>query len=242
MKAEKNVFRLTWAVILLTCASSSYAAQPTGHKSWLRPESPERSAATGSSSSGAALAKSLALMAVLGGAGYFLWRRSRRVTDTVPVKHPHIRVLSGTPIGPKARAVVAEFGGRLILLGVTEHSVRRLAWLDSAIEEAPEHTKDVSTPPAGDAFRAPSGRTKTGTVTARTTTSTPHHTSKFSEVLRDAVGMKPKQMEDPALVLAESTHDRLTLQTSNAEALGGSDYMDVEGQAAGLIARLNRRT
>jgi len=180
-------------------------------------------------------------MVALGGAGYFLWRRSRKVTDTVPVKHPHIRVLSGTPIGPKARAVVAEFGGRLILLGVTEHSVRRLAWLDSAIEEAPEHTKDVPTHPAGDAFRAPSGQAKTGTVTARTTTSTRHHTSKFSEVLRDAVGMKPKHMEDPALVLAESTHDRLTLQTSSLEALGESDYMDVEGQAAGLIARLNRR-
>jgi len=242
VKAARSVFGLTWAVILLTCASSTYAAQTTAHKSWLRPESTGRSAATGSSSAGAALAKSLALMAVLGGAGYFLWRRSRKVTHTVPVKHTHIRVLSGTPIGPKARAVVAEFGGRLILLGVTEHSVRRLAWLDSAIEEAPDHAKDASTTPAGDAFRAPNARTKTGTVTARTTTSTRPHTSKFSEVLRDAVGLKPKQMEDPALVLAESTHDRLTLQTSNAEALGESDYMNVEGQAAGLIARLNRRT
>lgn len=191
---------------------------------------------------GAALAKSLALMATIGGAGYFLWRRSRKVTDTVPVKHAHIRVLSGTPIGPKARAVVAEFGGRLILLGVTEHSVRRLAWLDSAIDEAPERTQGTSMSPAGDAVRAASGRTKTGTVTARNSASTRHHTSKFSDVLRDAVGIKPKQMEDPALVLAESTHDRLTLQTSHHDASGESEYMNVEGQAAGLIARLNRRT
>jgi hypothetical protein len=138
--------------------------------------------------------------------------------------------------------VVAEFGGRLILLGVTEYSVRRLAWLDSAIEEAPDYAKDALTPPAGDAFRAPSGRIKTGSVTARTATSTRHRSSNFSAVLRDAVGMKPKQMDDPALVLAESTHDRLTLQTQNAEALGESAYMNVEGQAAGLIARLNRRT
>jgi flagellar biogenesis protein FliO len=242
VKSARSVFGLTWAVIYLTYACSANAAQTTAHKAWLRPESSGRVAATGSSSVGAALAKSLALMAVLGGAGYFFWRRSRKVTDMIPVKHSHIRVLSGTPIGPKARAVVAEFGGRLILLGVTEHSVRRLAWLDSAIDEAPEHTLDASTLPAGDAFRATSARTKARTVTAKTTATSRPHASTFSEVLRDAVGMKPKQIDDPALVLAESTHDRLNLQTSNKQASGESEYMNVEGQAAGLIARLNRRT
>ena len=241
MKAARSVLGLTWVVILLTCASSTYAAPTTTHKSWLRPEAPGRSAASGGSSAGAALVKSLALMTALGSAGYFLWRRSHKVTDAVPVKYPHIRVLSGTPIGPKARAVVAEFGGRLILLGVTEHSVRRLAWLDSAIEVAPDHAKDALVPPA-DASPAPGGQTKTGPATARSKTTIHHHTSKFSDVLRDAVGIKPKQMEDPALVLAESTHDRLTLQTSSVETLGESAYMNVEGQAAGLIARLNRRT
>jgi flagellar biogenesis protein FliO len=183
---------------------------------------------------------------VLAGGGYFMWRQSRKTKQAAPIKGAHVRVLSGTPIGPKARAVVAEVGGRLILLGVTEHSVRRLAWLDSEPEDVSERVDSRRTEELQDDRRDPLPTQRATTRMASDSSPSILRGSRFSEVLRDAVGLKPKQVVEPAMAIAETTRDRVVLKGKPAKERVNTersdDYMDIEGQAAGLVARLNRRT
>jgi flagellar biogenesis protein FliO len=211
------------------------------HKTWLKSERQTPPATAGRTSVGGTLARSVLILAVLSCGGYLLWRRTQRTKEAQPQKHTHIRVLSGTQIGPKARAVVADVGGRLILLGVTEHSVRRLAWLESATEDTAEPEKSRS----GVRSEGDTLATRATTNAARDnreTTVRRQSPSRFSEVLRDAVGMKSKRDQEPALVLANSTRDHVAINRAAEQALQEAQYVDVEGQAAGLVARLNRKT
>ncbi len=244
MRSLRNVVALTGAVITLTLwTTAGYAGQTGTHKDWLRSDSKTQTARAGVASSGA-LTKSLIVLALLAGAGYFVWHRSRRTQQVVPAKQVHVRVLSGTAIGPKARAVVAEVGGRVILLGVTEHSVRRLAWLDCEPESLsePDETHPRNRMGSEQQTQTPADR-----ITARSDSSTPVlRSSKFSDVLRDAVGLGSRQVAEPVVALAENTRDRVVLKCKAPRAQQptdhSNDFMNVEGQAAGLVARLNRRT
>ncbi len=245
MTPIRSVVGLTAAVMLLTCLAGAADGSPkASQKDWLRSDTKGQTRSQPSPSHGA-FAKSLLVLAVLAAAGYFAWHRSRKGKPSVPTKRTHVRVLSGTPIGPKARAVVAEVGGKLILLGVTEHSVRRLAWLEPPPDEASDPLNTGSE--LGE--RDHGGLARVSKADARLTErSSPglKRTSKFSEVLRDAVGVKAKRPVDPAVALAESTLDRVALRRGPPESRGeadyAGDYMKIEGQAAGLVARLNRRT
>ena len=221
--------------ILLTTANASQAVV---HRAWLRSDSPAPASATGSASRGS-VSKSLALVVLLAGGGYFTWRKlNKKVTPSV-ASSPHVRVLSGTVVGPKARAVVAEVRGRLILLGVTEQSVRRLAWLDKLEDD------DQAQDNCGREHSQLEDATKPRRSRPSSNAQPPRHSGlggvKFSDVLRDAVGMRPKNVEPPAVALATATHDRLTLRNAKDNTFRPVELMNIEGQAAGLVARLNRK-
>jgi flagellar biogenesis protein FliO len=242
MRYFRIVGMLALIVISLTSTAAIAGSSQNGaHRTWLRPDS-QSQANTSAGSSRGAVGKSLALIAVATIAGYFLWRKLHKKGELSLPNRPHVRVLSGTVVGPKARAVVAEVGGRFILLGVTEQSVRRLAWLDTLDEVAREDEAHHSEPhPRGDGPLASVSRgamvPSATLVVDRTDTRSP----RFSDVLRDAVGIKSKPANEPAVVLAQATRDRVTLRAANEDLPDPSEYMNIEGQAAGLVSRLNRK-
>jgi flagellar biogenesis protein FliO len=114
---------------------------------WLRPsKQPEAAAAgtrTGSTFSPWRVGIMLAVVAGL--AGFALYAKRRREAK-VPGQKPKapVKVINSTRLGPKAMAVVTEVNGRRLLLGVTEHSVNALAWLDQA--ELLAEAKDTDLP------------------------------------------------------------------------------------------------
>ncbi len=241
MRSFRFVGTLALIVISLTgTAAVARSTQNAAGRAWLRPDS-QAQPNTSTAFSRGALGKSIALIAIMAGAGYFFWRKLHKKGELSLPNRPHVRVLSGTVVGPKARAVVAEVGGRFILLGVTEQSVRRLAWLDTLDEVAREDDTRKSEPQplvdrplvSGPSVKVPSA---TLTVQRRET-----HSSRFSDVLRDAVGIKSKPVDEPAVILAQATRDRLTLRSGNEGLPDTSEYMNIEGQAAGLVSRLNRK-
>jgi flagellar biogenesis protein FliO len=146
-------------------------------------------------------------------------------------------------VGPKARLVVAEVAGRLVLLGVTDESVRRLAWLkaphksrhDQAVGEslAADSTSPARTDPLD---------TKCTIQTLSAANTPALHSgargSKFSQVLSDAIGLKPRESEDPVVAIAKNTRDRLTLSSNAHHPRAAVSLIDIEGQAAGLLSRL----
>jgi flagellar biogenesis protein FliO len=241
MTTVKHVVTLALLVMSLTSHTANARAKvPSPSKDWLRAESQHQAGASAISSR-SGIGKSLAVVLLLGVGGYAVWRRKRPVKINALPNKTHIRVVSGTLVGPKARAVVAEVGGRLILLGVTEQSVRKLAWLESVADNDAE--RESGQEMGSNAPGVSDARLAKISSSVRSTSAPSRHEpqrSKFSEVLRDAVGIKPHRTTEPALVLADSTHDRINLTSNKDPQRNGSPLIDIEGQAAGLVSRLGR--
>lgn len=186
----------------------------------------------------------LVLLSALGGAA--IWLRKRRVgLAALPEAEARLKVLASSRVGPKAFAVTASVGGRVMLLGVTDHNVSHLAWLDSppppplAEPVTVEDFKDDDLPDdyPGSALREaarasgvpPADGARFGTSEA--------NLRRFQEVLRDAAkrhpGAEPDPVElsDPASVLAEQTRDLL-----------GDLPMAVEPRAASLRRKRNKKS
>lgn len=167
-------------------------------------------------------ATALALLLALAGAA--IWLRKRRAAlGPLPEGEARLKVLASSRVGPKAFAVTASVGGRVMLLGVTDHNVSHLAWLESPPPAPPadpvtvEDVQDDDLPDdyPGSALReaartsgippAEGGRWGTSEANLR----------RFQEVLRDAAkrhpGSEPDPVElsDPASVLADQTRDFL---------------------------------
>jgi flagellar biogenesis protein FliO len=232
---------LALSVMSLTSLMTSARSSPsTASRSWLRTET-QRQTASGAVPSRNGLGKSVAALLLLGIVGYAIWHKTRKARVSTTPTRTHIRVVGGTLVGPKARAVVAEVGGRRILLGVTEQSVRRLAWLDAVddVERDTESGRETSAN-ATSASHTP----VEGIRGANPHTNAPRRKeserSKFSEVLMDAVGFKARRVSEPALALAESTRDRVNLRATDDFSPNAPLLIDVEGQAAGLVSRLSR--
>jgi LPXTG-motif cell wall-anchored protein len=85
----------------------------------------------------------IAIVALLGGGALVLQRRRRRESPLHP-QEARLNLLSSTRVGPKAFAVSAEVGGRVLLLGVTDHSVTHLGWLDPPELDAPVEAASAS--------------------------------------------------------------------------------------------------
>jgi flagellar biogenesis protein FliO len=114
---------------------------------WLRPSKPPEAAAAGTRTGSTFSPWRVGIMlAVVGGlAGFALYAKRRREAK-VPGQKPKapVKVINSTRLGPKAMAVVTEVNGRRLLLGVTDHSVNALAWLDQA--ELLAEAKDAELP------------------------------------------------------------------------------------------------
>ena len=74
-------------------------------------------------------------LGALGGAAVLARRRWKGATATREL--PRLRVLDTVRVGEKSHLVVAQVGGRNLLLGVTPHTVRRIAWLKPETTDAP---------------------------------------------------------------------------------------------------------
>ncbi len=204
---------------LVAFSAPAYAAEAPdagdGPRDWLsnRGSLSERSSTHETpAGSGRALFGLLALATLAGAA--LVWRHRKEKAAGGGLASVRVEVLGSTRVGPKAHAVVARVGSKLVLLGVTDHSVQRLAWLKSVAAAPrpvpePETRRRVETPPA----RAPA----------------------FAQVIRDAFGVADRRGEpepEPALQLAEETRDVYEGSAARAPAAR------VETQAAGLVARL----
>jgi flagellar biogenesis protein FliO len=188
-------------------------------------------------------ATALALLLAL--AGTAVWLRKRRAAlGPLPEAEARLKVLASSRVGPKAFAVTASVGGRVMLLGVTDHNVSHLAWLESPPPAPPTdpitaldvQDDDLPDDYPGSALReaartsgippAEGGRWGTSEANLR----------RFQEVLRDAAkrhpGAEPDPVElsDPASVLADQTRDLL-----------GDLPMAVEPRAASLRRKRNGR-
>jgi flagellar biogenesis protein FliO len=194
---------------------SEVAARNAGaQRSWLARGS-DSALATTTESSGTSTGLTLgAVVIVLGlGAGAVALRFKRQKLAPLSPSESRLTVLSSSRVGPKAYAVTAHVGGRVLLLGVTDHSVTNLGWLDAPEPDVParEQAEAESEPePEGDelpddypgsALRAsnPSGPLASSRALER-----------FQEVLRGAVTsraalpMRPSyagRAPDPATLL-----------------------------------------
>jgi flagellar biogenesis protein FliO len=183
----------------------------------------------------------IGLVLVLGalGAATLYFKRRGKVDVKNPVVQQRLRVLSSTRIGPKAHAVVITVAGRQMLLGVTDSSVKRLAFIDELEEEAGESAPER-------AERAPAVRpnplaTRAAAIAVRTVSPqpAPAKAGSFADLLKTAFGKRTSvEATDAASILAAETHD-----TVGGKAVAPSPsnvrMLDVEGQAQGLIRRLS---
>jgi flagellar biogenesis protein FliO len=180
----------------------------------------------------------LVLTAVLAGAALYLRTRKNK---PVKARLAELRVLGSTKLGGRAQLVLAEVGGRKILLGVTDSSVRKLGWLEPDAEED-ELLADAPRPrlvAAGVDLAARPARV------AREPELAPPKRS-FRDLLANAVGNIGRPAQDSAAdLLAAETEDTFTRSTPRTEATrrpltkgNNPQMLDVEGQARGLLARL----
>jgi flagellar biogenesis protein FliO len=108
-------------------------------RTWLTHDSPAPTEVGSGIAAPNPLLTVLALLIVLGLGGGALWlQRRKRPLAQLGSTDGRLNLISSTRVGPKAFAVSAEVGGRVLLLGVTDHSVTHLGWLDPPELEAAE--------------------------------------------------------------------------------------------------------
>jgi flagellar biogenesis protein FliO len=166
---------------------------------------------------------------VLGLAAAAIAMRFRK-RDHLPLAPSEARltVLSSSRVGPKAFAVTAHVNGKVLLLGVTDHTVTNLGWLDARDtgaadiepEPAPEAAPEDELPDdyPGSALRA--AKLPTFASSSRL--------ERFQEVLRGAeearadLPMRPSYAPgalDAASMLAAQTTDVVSASAPSAKTL-----------------------
>lgn len=214
-------------------APAAGAAAPGKGPSWLAPKPAAKPAATGRSAvpSFGRMLGAVLVLGALGIATLYFKRRGRGETKRV-VSPKKLSVVSSTRIGPKAHAVVISVAGRQMLLGVTDSSVKRLAFIDEIEEEERELEREPARRPAAQAAL------RGAAIAVRTVTAEPVKPG-FSDLLKAAFGKRePAPATDAASILAAETQD-----TVGGKAVAPSPsnvrMLDVEGQAQGLLRRLS---
>jgi flagellar biogenesis protein FliO len=207
---------------------------PVKPASWLASRPTPKIAATGRSSM-PSLGRMLGLLLVvgsLGGAALYLKRRGRG-EDKRAVVPKRLSVLSSTRIGPKAHAVVISVAGRQMLLGVTDSTVKRLAFIDEIEEEESEREREPARQPAIETAA------RSRALAVRAAAPEASRAGSFADILKTAFGKRPPaQPVDAASVLAAETQDT-AFGKSVAPSISNVRMLDVEGQAQGLIRRLS---
>jgi flagellar biogenesis protein FliO len=182
----------------------------------------------------------VAVSAALGGAA--VWVRSRKGSGALAklTSSRELRVISTVRVGPKGHLVLAGIGDRALLLGVTDSSVRRIAWLP-----ADQITNNAAVIPA-DALREapaiPEGARTRNTALVNTGVGSVHesgpapvvpaahapHKGPFADILRRLGGRHvdapPAEGQDksPAATLAELRRDSVQWSQSGANAAASS--------------------
>jgi flagellar biogenesis protein FliO len=182
----------------------------------------------------------LLLASVIGGAVYV---RRRRLTASVASPAIKLEVLASTRISPKAHAVVASVGGRVMLLGVTDQSVRRLAWisprrLERRAEPKTDRARETAEPEHPLRAAIDEQPVRTPAAPAKPAAAPKTNEKPFRELLTRALGRSndpAPAAADSALLIAETTRDHFERRSAPANEAREARF--VEGQAAGLSAR-----
>jgi flagellar biogenesis protein FliO len=184
------------------------------------------------------------LVAGLAGAAVYAKRRQTKNSGMPDV--PSVSVVGAARVGSKAQIVLASVAGRHLLLGVTETSVRKLAWVDAVSEGDRDSrnanrfsslldgilTKEASTDPQDDPddieddedFRMPEpAQTK------------PDRDSRPSPALE--LALRTRDEVDTA-----STRNRRTTVRQLTRPQVNPLASDIEGQARGLSRRKGKRS
>lgn len=201
--------------------------------SWLAHRAGSATPAEARPSTGPVMVRSLAAIALLAGLGATaLFVRKRRGSGLLaPVVRNDFRinVLGSTRVGPKAHAVVASVAGRVLLLGVTDNAVQKLAWLDGGPALGDEELELEGSFDARADVRMPNAKAPTPAASRMATDEPPESTAPVTGrakvavvappaptgTFRDLLSRFTKQEEQreksgissPAAILAESTED-----------------------------------
>ena len=173
-----------------------------------------------------------AIVAVVALGGFALYARNKRNGNLGKRSDgPTLRVLETTRLGNGGQLVVAEVNGRVMLLGVTAHNIRRIATLPATKTVVQTETKQ-------DDIAARRATESAPTLPAST----------FSNALKNllhAVPKKAQEGESAALEIAEQTSDSLEPSSERRQRSTRQEPRQlalpvnrtVEWQAAGLRRR-----
>lgn len=137
---------------------------------------------------------SLLVLVSAGLGGAAVWARGRKGKMGLLTSSRDLRVISSVRVGAKGHLVLAGVGDRAILLGVTDESVRRLAWLpaDQLTTVVPAETADSQVTTTAASPTAP--RANAALRGAKTSDDGAHlipmHKGGFAEILRK-LGNRP---------------------------------------------------
>ena len=183
---------------------------------WLAKRPAPRAVATGTSAvpSTGRLLGLLLVMGSLGGAALYLKRRGRTASPRAAAPQ-RLLVVSSTRIGPKAHAVVISVAGRQMLLGVTDSSVKRLAFIDELEEDERDRERERE-PVLGREVAARRAATQAASrgaaITVRNVTPEAGKPGSFADMLKTAFGKRapaPAPETDAASILAAETQDNV---------------------------------
>lgn len=250
-------------IVTILTASAAWANQPNmpPERSWLR-QTPQ-GAARESSGAQLGLGRWSAVALLVGLSGFALWKSAKRRSLLPPIAGSRIQVGSVVKITPKTQLAIVTVNGRSMLLGTTDVTVTRLMWLDenephdisSDDADSPSIPGDRIDPnemfsTAGSRGVAQRARLKTAqAATPAWKSGNAKSGSKFREILSDVIGGNAPDKGrgiSPAEALAATTVDRFQVRderqgpTPVRKHVANTVMVDCEGQAAGLIARLNR--
>lgn len=207
--------------------------------SWLATRPAPKAPVAGGKSALPSLGRLLGLFVVLGslGAAVVYFKRRGRGPGKLPAAAQRLNVVSSTRIGPKAHAVIISVAGRQMLLGVTDSSVKRLAFIDELTEEEDERERSREANPVRRAVDQ--ARERGAGIAVRNVTPEPPKPGSFSDILKTAFGKRPAppREADAASILAAETQDTVGGKPVVANP-APVRMLDVEGQAQGLIRRL----
>ncbi|HTV19302.1 MAG TPA: flagellar biosynthetic protein FliO [Polyangiaceae bacterium] len=168
-----------------------------------------------------------AVLIVLGlGAAAVGMRFKRQKLAPLSPSESRLTVLSSSRVGPKAYAVTAHVGGRVLLLGVTDHTVTNLGWLDPPEPSPPARQRaeaEGESEPEPEADELPDdypGSALRGSQ-APVAFATSSDLERFQQVLRGAVKSRPELPMRPSY--APSAPDAATMlaaQTTDIVAAG----------------------
>lgn len=172
--------------------------------------------------------------------GFAIWTKAKKRTLTAKNPAAYVKVTDSVKIGDKAHLVVATFGKRTMVLGVTEHGIRRIADLDTRAERlTAERSADETTGEKSSQTQLATARAQVAPLSS--------FGARLGALIRDVrVGEAPETATNdeeefvtpvsrPLLRVANDTRDKFD-RSSGAHATD-----PIEEQVSGLLAARARR-